>query len=218
MDSTLITLKEEINKTLESEHDLAKWKLVVTAALGAAAFGSFEFGKNGSSPSPNYWLLLLIPFVCAYVDLFDYQYQLRILVIAHFLRSKDGQGDPTLHKYEQQCEAGRGSGSIFSLGGWGLISSSLGASFLAATFYYLHNRYHHPGTGSLLLPPSTASVIWLVGVAIILWLKVKFEIEKNKLSAPVIEIPCPSERRFRARKSLSWARACILNLARCHDR
>jgi hypothetical protein len=55
MDSTLILLKEEINKTNEAEHDLAKWKLGVTAALGAAALG---VGKDGSPP---YWLLLSIP-------------------------------------------------------------------------------------------------------------------------------------------------------------
>ena len=100
MDS-LITLKEEINKNNEMEHDLAKWKLGVTAALGAAAFG---LGKDCGTPP--YWLLLFVPFVCAYIDLFVYQYELRILVIARFLRQHHQDGDKFLMKYEKHsCPA-----------------------------------------------------------------------------------------------------------------
>jgi hypothetical protein len=68
---------------MEDEHDLAKWKLGVTAALAAAAFG-----LAGQNSGPNYWLLLIVPFVCAYVDLYAYQYELRIRVIARFLRGQ----------------------------------------------------------------------------------------------------------------------------------
>ncbi len=57
MGSALNLLKEEINQTSGMGHDLAKWKLGVTATLGAAAFG---LANNGV---PNYWLLLFVPFV-----------------------------------------------------------------------------------------------------------------------------------------------------------
>src|SRR5437879_5385022 len=128
MDSALNLLKEEINKTMEAEHDLAKWKLGVTAAMGTAAFGL-------AKGSPNYWLLLLVPFVCAYVDLYAYQYQLRIHVIARFLR-EHAEGDVVLQTYEKECEKWR-SQDIFSLGNWAGLGCSLGASVLGPVFYAL---------------------------------------------------------------------------------
>lgn len=175
MDSTLNLLKQEINKTFEAEHDLAKWKLGVTAALGAAAFG---FGKDGSNP--NYWLLLFVPFVCAYVDLFNYQYELRILVIARFLR-KPGQGDELLQKYELECERERGK-RIFSLGNLAEISCSLGASILGPIFYVLHNRYYGSDKGSLLVSRPAAGMIWLWGVLLIIFLWLYFQYKTRQLS------------------------------------
>jgi hypothetical protein len=175
MDSTLTLLKQEINKTMEAEHDLAKWKLGVTAALGAAAFG---FGQNGSSPS--YWLLLFVPFVCAYVDLFNYQYELRIRVIARFLR-KPGQGDELLQKYEQECDDQRGK-RIFSLGNWAEFGCSLGASILGPIFYVLHNKYYNSDKGSLLVSRPAAGIIWFLGVLLIVFLWLYFQYQALKLS------------------------------------
>src|ERR1039458_532731 len=121
-------LKEEINKTQDAEHDLAKWKLGVTAAMGAAAFG---LSKDNS---PSYWLLFLVPFVCAYVDLYDYQYRLRTLVIAKFLRER--AGDPVLAEYEERCAKERHE-RVFDLGTMAGISSSIGASIFGPVFYFL---------------------------------------------------------------------------------
>src|SRR5947209_12059355 len=77
---TLLLLKQEINQTMESEHDFAKWKLIVAAGLGGAALG---LGKD----NPHYWLLFFVPFACAYIDLHLYQYQERIGVLARFIRN-----------------------------------------------------------------------------------------------------------------------------------
>jgi hypothetical protein len=173
MNSTLSLLKQEINKTNEAEHDLAKWKLAVTAALGAAAFG---LGQDGSAP---YWLLLFIPFVCTYVDLFDYQYQLRILVTARFLR-EHGQDDAVLQAYEQECEEVRAR-HIFSLGKLAEISCSLGACVLGPVFYLLDSHFN-PGRGSLLVSPAVGGVIWLSGVLLIVFLWVYFQVKSRQLS------------------------------------
>ena len=102
MDS-LNLLKQEINQTLESEHDFAKWKLIVAAALGGTALG---LDKSGSG---HIWLLLLIPFACAYIDLHLSQYQSRVLVLATFIRRYQASGhredvDNTLPDYEKYCE------------------------------------------------------------------------------------------------------------------
>jgi hypothetical protein len=173
MDSVLNLLKEEINETMEAEHDLAKWKLAVTAALGAAAFG---LENNGS---PNYWLLLLVPFVCAYVDLYAYQYEMRIRVIARFLR-KHSEGDGLLRKYEQECEELRGHG-VFSLGNRAALGCSIGASLFGPLFYFLQ-LWQRKTPDNLLIPPEWAGIIWLVGLALIVLLSKHFHNKAKQLS------------------------------------
>ncbi len=172
MDSTLTLLKEEINKTQEAEHDLAKWKLLVTAALGGAAFGITQ-------SDPNYWLLLFVPFVCAYVDLYAYQYQLRIQAIARFLRSQ-GQSDSILMAYEHECESLRKK-HIFSLGNWAGIACSLGASIFGPVVYVVQRRLN-PSVGNLLVSPLTAGIIWLTGGLLIVGLWIFFQALEWRLS------------------------------------
>ena len=170
MDSTPNLLKQEINKTMEAQHDLAKWKLGVTAALGAAAFGL-------AKDRPSYWLLLFVPFVCAYVDLYAYQYQFRILVIARFLR-ENANDDAVLQKYEQECAKLRVQ-HVFSLGNWAGIGCSLGASVLGPVFYALQGA-HRPD--DLLVSPHAAEVIWLSGVLLIAFLWRYFQDQTQKIS------------------------------------
>ncbi len=173
MDSTLGLLKEEINKTMEAEHDLAKWKLGVTAALGVAAFG---LAKDSN---PNYWLLLLIPFVCAYVDLYVYQYQVRIRVIARFLREHH-EGDALMQEYERDCEHWRGQ-HLFSLGNWAGLGCSLGASLLGPVFYFL-KRWRGEVPDSLLISPVAAGVIWLLGALLVISLWLYFQYQARKVA------------------------------------
>jgi hypothetical protein len=173
MDSTLNLLKEEINKTLEAEHDLAKWKLGVTAALGAAALGlSKDF-------NPNYWLLLLVPFVCAYVDLYAYQYQFRILVIARFLRERP-EGGAVLQRYEQECEKLRKQ-NVFSLGSWAGIGCSLGAALLGPVLYLL-KCWHDGKFPDIRASLVAAGVLWFVGVLLIIYLWRYFKHQAEKIS------------------------------------
>ncbi len=176
---SIVLLKQEINQTNEQEHDLAKWKLGVTAALGAAAFG---IGKNDN---PGYWLLLFIPFVCAYIDLFVYQYEIRILVLANFIRNH-GQDDRVLNSYERECDERRGKTRVFSLGDWADLSCSLGASIIGPVFYFLHRRTH-PKDTSLLISPAAAGVIWSAGVLLIVGLTIYFQIQRKALLGTDVE-------------------------------
>lgn len=159
MESALNLLKQEINKTHGAVQDLAKWKLVVTAALGAAAFGLFE-------KDPKYWLLLFAPFVCAYIDLYAYQLELRVLVIARFLqRHRDGEDD-FLQQYEKECETLRGPGKhVFSLDSWAGIGCSLAVCVSGPVLYFLQC----PSTRQCYLGISLpwAKRIWLSGVVLI---------------------------------------------------
>src|SRR5271165_1722692 len=108
MDTTLQLLKQEINQSTDTLHDLAKWKLIVVSALAAAALGLTPSGHG------HYSLVLLIPYACAYVDLNCYQHLIRIAVIARFLREHRGSGgDGLLQLYECQCEELRRKYGVF---------------------------------------------------------------------------------------------------------
>jgi hypothetical protein len=126
-------LKQEIASALESLHDFAKWKLLVTSALAAAALGL----TSGTGASPRYWLLLFVPYACAYVDLNAYQYIIRILVIARFLREHPG-GDQALQEYERYCEELRGKYRIFAFGEYAQFGSSVAFSLLAPILAVIH--------------------------------------------------------------------------------
>lgn len=162
-------LKEEINKTQDSEHDLAKWKLAVTAALGAAAFG---LSKESST---SFWLLFFVPFACAYVDLYDYQYRLRVLEIAKFLRLQ--HDDPVLHAYEEHCSGVR-KGRNFDLGKWAGLGSSVGASLFGPVFYFL---VPHGSVDTLLVPSWCALIIWGFGLLLVVALFLYFRKREAEL-------------------------------------
>ena len=87
--NTYHLLKKEINQTIKSLHDFAKWKLIVTSAIAAAALGL----APGTAGAPLYWLFLFTPFACAYIDLNCYQYLIRITVISRYLRENTSAED-----------------------------------------------------------------------------------------------------------------------------
>jgi hypothetical protein len=172
-------LKEEINKTNDVENDLAKWKLVVAAALGAAAIG---LGQNHQSDTDPRWLLLVIPFVCAYIDLYGYQNSLRVLVIAQFLRGAGA--DPTLQKYEEKCDRLRQTKSkvskVFALAGEAGIASSIGLSVIAPALYVV-TRSEGKGLGLWKALSSVVNganigilLLWLFGVLLIVGLRLHY--------------------------------------------
>ena len=153
-----IDLKQEISSTLDSLHDFAKWKLIVTSALAAAALGL----TAGRSASPPYWLLLFVPYACAYVDLNTYQYVIRILVIARFLREHPG-GYQALQEYEQYCEELRSKHRVFAFGEYAQVGSSLAFSLLAPVLAVMHFAEVRDTLGL-----SLAIATWVLGLALVL--------------------------------------------------
>jgi hypothetical protein len=169
MDSPLLLLKQEINQTLEQEHDLAKWKLAAVATLGATGLGLSNVTAQSDNPA---WLLLFIPFVCAYIDLYAYQYGIRIQVLARFLRE---HGDQVLKDYENTCDEWR-KRRLFSLGGWAGFGCSLVASVIGPLFH-LWSSGLNPRLGVRIMNIS----ILLVGVLTIVSLRIYFKRQCLKL-------------------------------------
>ena len=91
MDTKPEILREEIISSQKARMDFLKYKLLSIAILGAVGLGLED---NSSSPIKNVdYVLCLIPLVCVYIDFLCYHNNIRILVIAKFLKT---EGD----KYE----------------------------------------------------------------------------------------------------------------------
>lgn len=150
-------LKQEANKTLEDLHDYSKWKLIVASALTATAL-ELSGWPVGLSP----WLLVFVPYACAYIDLNCYQYLLRIFLIAKVLRSSSD--DSLLSEYEKQCETYREKG-VFGFGLFAQIGSSIIFSIVTLVFAVgrlIIDKIELQNLGDLNL--SALPVIWLVGL------------------------------------------------------
>ncbi|HXO04329.1 MAG TPA: hypothetical protein VN884_01730 [Candidatus Sulfotelmatobacter sp.] len=172
-------LKGEINQTLDSLHDFAKWKLIVTSALAGAGFGL----TSNNQDKPHYWLLLFIPFACAYVDLNCYQYLIRIAVLARSLR--EHADDPLLRIYERECNELREKYGIFDLGKYAGVGASLAVSIVAPGFAVAA----FSTTKDINFYVSIA--VWVLGILLIVALWSFFK-GKNK-AADEGEIPDPTK-------------------------
>ena len=183
---SLNLLKQEINQTLESEHDFAKWKLIVVAALGGAALGLAK------TDQPQVWLLLLIPFACAYIDLHLSQYQARILVLARFIRRyrpspHTEDADTTLEDYEKYCHELRATKDhFFDLGLFANRAASLALSIAVPIVagVALWQGPPNKAVGFLHWPSAKHSfgfVVWAVGMVLILGIWSDHRKRLNKL-------------------------------------
>lgn len=107
-------LRDEIVVSQQGRYELAKWKLILSAALGGAALGLT--GNEGELA-----LLLLVPLVCLYVDLLCHHGNFRILIIGKFLRESQ-EVCAEVRNYERYCQAMR---QHFRLEGWVLLGTSI---------------------------------------------------------------------------------------------
>src|SRR5215468_7511337 len=122
MSDVVGALRSEIVESQKSRIDLFKWKILLIAALGAVAFG---IGKDNATGIPV--LLGFIPLLCAYVDILFVHNDLRILVIAAFLRGNANAGSDEARAYEKVCEKHRTS---FRLESFALLGTTVLVSAL----------------------------------------------------------------------------------------
>lgn len=116
MVSDVSSLRTEVIESQKFKSDLLKWKLILAAALGAAALGI-----NSSNGTRVPELLALIPCVCVYADIVCYHNDLRVLVIGTFLR-RSSEVDSMWRAYENECLRNR---SLFALENFAMYWATL---------------------------------------------------------------------------------------------
>lgn len=79
----VVKLRDEILQAQRQRGQLLKWKLLLVAGLGGAALGL----GGETQTSRFHFLLFLVPLFCSYADILCRHLNLRILVIARYLRS-----------------------------------------------------------------------------------------------------------------------------------
>lgn len=118
-----VALRQEIVECQKAKAEFIRWKLIIVASVGVAAFGlQTGHGMPG--------LLALIPLACVYVDSACLHNDSRILMIAEFLRTSDHAYGAS-QAYEQYCHEHR---DRFHGEGLVLFVSSLVLSLLVLLF------------------------------------------------------------------------------------
>jgi len=116
-------LRSELVESQKARTDLAKWKAVGIASVGAASIG---LGSTASMPL----LLVLLPIACLYIDLVCHHNDIRMLFIGQFLRGnveKALSSRSSVEEYEHMCEACR---SVFSLEAVALTGTTMVVAFV----------------------------------------------------------------------------------------
>jgi hypothetical protein len=142
-------LRSEIVESEKARLDFLKWKIILIAALGAAALG---IGKDAGTGAPA--VLGFIPLVCAYIDVVCIHNDSRIFVIAHFLRTggpAQTPPDPLAMAYEELCLKEQSS---FSLESFALIGTTVLFSILVIIAAFLPSviTMFRSGTGDYQRP------------------------------------------------------------------
>lgn len=203
-------LREEIIEAEKARADLLRWKLVITATLGGVALGLS--GTSGATPI----LLLGVPLACVYVDLLCNHMNLRIQLIAQYLRhhQQAGEDDAAIFEgYEKYVlkmddlnKASRADrpkiklrqslfqseGSVFDLERWALEYSTLALSVSVGIYgAWLLTSSLVAGT-VLILFGAIGIVLSVVADQSYLWRKESIVLVKPDPSPPLGQGPSPS--------------------------
>jgi hypothetical protein len=136
------TLREEIIQAHSTRSELLKWKLAIVGVIG-----SVGLGLAGAKTSKHADLVLAaLPLVCIYVDLLCMNLNVRMLVIAAWMRERETTDteDLALKDYEQFAERFR---YAFALEDWAINWSTRVVSAAVGLYGGFGAKYGHAGTG-----------------------------------------------------------------------
>lgn len=179
-------LRDEIVEAQKIRADLIKWKLILVAGLGGAGIGI-----ENTEDFPL--LLCLIPFVCAYVDAAARHLNLRMHVIAHFLRESPAVStDAWAGRYERLCKDVNASG-VFGLEASVLLWSTIFLSVLVGfAGFYVHPLPEldpFPSLSGWLLDHGYSSPVFLLSSLFGVAAAIVIELRYTALVAKIAEAP-----------------------------
>jgi hypothetical protein len=126
------SIRAEIAAAQKTRDQLMKWKLLIVAAVGAAALGFSEKAPRGAPLA-----LIVIPFACAYVDLLCRNLSLRSKSASRFLADESHrEQSPTTRRevayWHEKKKRGQSLESIALLGSSIILSLATGPVGIAA--------------------------------------------------------------------------------------
>ena len=151
-------LREELIECQRTRSEFIRWKLILVAAVGSAAFG---LGDKENPQHPE--LLAFIPLICTYVDSVCLHNDSRIMMIGRFLRESP-LASAAARAYEQFCDEHRAK---FYNEGFALFISSLFLSGLVASLGF---GGYNPQAAPDPWHPTALVVSGLLGAAMTLFL------------------------------------------------
>lgn len=147
------SLRSEIVESIKIRADFLKWKMLLIAVLGAAALGLTS--NNHGAPE----LLGFVPLVCAYADILCIHTDLRIFVIAKFLR--DGPDAASAH-YERFCHQER---HTLGLEQFALVGTTIAVSLLVMCVAIWPDRIPKVGGNPFVM--TGAARLFLISMALV---------------------------------------------------
>ncbi|MCI5160313.1 MAG: hypothetical protein D3906_18190 [Candidatus Electrothrix sp. AUS1_2] len=171
-------LKEETKLTLSDLHDFAKWKLTAAAALASIGLGLKETQVHSQV---SLWLLVFIPYICLFVDLNIYNYNLRLLVISKVIK-ESCKADNLIRIYESTCEKGCRRNGVFTSATLAQLGSTIMFSMLSIYAFFQSSG------GSLVYEVAC----WGVGMLLIALFYMDYESKRNKIIGKSVSTSCSS--------------------------
>lgn len=196
------SLREEIRKSEEARLDFLKYKLVAVASLAAVAFG-LDSKESGSLRENLRYILALIPFVCIYVDALCYHNNLRIFVIAKYLRCHGDSYEGFLNRWSRalQSKPEEGIGAFFSMEDWVIDYSTwaLAVLVMLAGLFPIYGGWGLSclGQKGALLQGAIIALAGLAGLLLSLFMRWQYDHKVaaiNRDSCCEIELSPPSGR------------------------
>lgn len=133
---------QNIIETQKTQADFMKWKILISAIIGAASLGIYGSPQNkiGNSHNIQNYLACLIPLVCAYVDAMFFHLWFRIMIIGKYFRTNSNS---CFNCYENAIEELRQQNEItedwFFIERYAVVGSSLILNLLVLVFGFVVN-------------------------------------------------------------------------------
>jgi hypothetical protein len=171
-------LREEVIECQRARSEFIRWKLILVAAVGSAAFG---LGDKDNPKHPE--LLAFIPLICTYVDSVCLHNDSRIMMIGRFLRESPLASEAA-RAYEKFCAEHRAS--FYNEGFAVFISSLLLSVVIASIGFAGYNPEATPDPWH----PNVLAASGLLGAALTLFLSWNYiRVQRGKEPIQVFRHP-----------------------------